>query len=62
MGTGSTCARQRPYIVFGLLYRALRQLKYIRSDVRVVLSSGYDDADGPRRFAGEGLADFILRD
>jgi two-component system, cell cycle sensor histidine kinase and response regulator CckA len=38
---------------------ALRQVKGIRPDMRVVLSSGYDEADAVRRFAVEGLADFI---
>jgi two-component system, cell cycle sensor histidine kinase and response regulator CckA len=40
---------------------ALRQLKSIRPEVRVVLSSGYDEVDAVRRFAGEGLADFIQK-
>jgi CheY-like chemotaxis protein len=40
---------------------ALRQLKEIRQDVRVVLSSGYDEADQVRRFAGEGLVGFIQK-
>jgi PAS domain S-box-containing protein len=40
---------------------ALRQLKEILPEVRVVLSSGYDEADTARRFAGEGLADFIQK-
>jgi two-component system cell cycle sensor histidine kinase/response regulator CckA len=38
---------------------ALRQLNEICSDVRVVLSSGYDQANAVQRFAGEGFADFI---
>jgi PAS domain S-box-containing protein len=40
---------------------ALRQLKSIRPEVRVVLSSGYNEVDAVRRFAGEGLADFIQK-
>jgi two-component system, cell cycle sensor histidine kinase and response regulator CckA len=40
---------------------ALRQLKEICSDVRVVLSSGYDQADAVQRFAGDGFADFIQK-
>jgi CheY-like chemotaxis protein len=40
---------------------ALHQLKEIRPDVRVVLSSGYDEADQVRRFAGEGLVGFIQK-
>jgi two-component system, cell cycle sensor histidine kinase and response regulator CckA len=40
---------------------ALRQLKEIRSDVRVVLSSGYDEIDAVQRFAGESSFDFIQK-
>jgi PAS domain S-box-containing protein len=40
---------------------ALRLLRQIRPGVRVVLSSGYDEVDAVRRFAGQGLADFIQK-
>ena len=40
---------------------ALRHLKEIRSDVRVVLSSGYDEADAVQRLAGDGSVDFIQK-
>jgi signal transduction histidine kinase/ActR/RegA family two-component response regulator len=40
---------------------ALRQLKEIRRDVRVVLSSGYNEADKVRRLMGEGFTDFIQK-
>ena len=40
---------------------ALRQLKEIRSDVRVVLSSGYDEGDAIQRLAGENWVDFIQK-
>ncbi len=40
---------------------ALRQLKEIRPDVRVVLSSGFDESDAIQRLAGESLVDFIQK-
>ena len=36
-----------------------RELRAIRGDVRVILSSGYDEAEATRRFAGGGLAGFL---
>ncbi len=34
-------------------------MRHIRSDVRVILSSGYNEQDATERFAGKGLAGFI---
>ena len=39
----------------------LQELRRIQDDVRVVLSSGYDESDIARRFAGRGLAAFIQK-
>jgi CheY-like chemotaxis protein len=38
---------------------AFHELRKIRSDIRVILSSGYDEQEVARRFAGEGMAGFI---
>jgi len=43
------------------LEEALVRLKSVRPDVRVVLSSGYDEADATRRFTGKGLAGFVQK-
>ncbi|MEX2264040.1 MAG: response regulator [Bryobacteraceae bacterium] len=40
---------------------ALRQLKLIRPDVPVILSSGYNEVETIRRFTGKGLAGFIQK-
>jgi len=40
---------------------ALRELKAVRSDVKVILSSGFNEAEAVRRFAGAGLAGFIQK-
>ncbi len=40
---------------------ALRELKAIRPDVKVILSSGHTEAEAVRRFAGGGLAGFIQK-
>ena len=40
---------------------ALVRLKGIREDIRVVLSSGYNEADATRRFTGKGLAGFVQK-
>ena len=40
---------------------AFRELKRIRPDVRVILSSGYREEDATRKFIGEGLAGFIQK-
>jgi PAS domain S-box-containing protein len=40
---------------------ALARLKDIQSDIPVVLSSGYNEADATRRFTGKGLAGFIQK-
>ena len=36
-------------------------MRRIRSDVRVILSSGYNEQDAVARFAGRGLAGFIQK-
>jgi len=40
---------------------AFRELRRIRSDVRVLLSSGYNEQDVTQRFVGKGLAGFIQK-
>jgi CheY-like chemotaxis protein len=40
---------------------ALARLKSIQSDIPVVLSSGYNEADATRRFTGKKLAGFIQK-
>jgi PAS domain S-box-containing protein len=40
---------------------ALRQLQRINSEVRVLLSSGYNEVEAVQRFAGQGLAGFIQK-
>jgi len=40
---------------------AFRELRRIRGDVRVVLSSGYDEQDVTRRFFGEGPTGFVQK-
>ena len=37
------------------------RLRHIRPDVRVVLTSGYDEADATGGFRGTGLAGFIQK-
>jgi len=39
----------------------LRELRRIRPDVRVIVSSGYDEQEATSRLAGEGLAGFIQK-
>ncbi len=38
-----------------------RQLRSIKPEVRVILSSGYNEVEAVRRFAGKGLAGFIQK-
>ncbi|HVW86976.1 MAG TPA: response regulator, partial [Bryobacteraceae bacterium] len=38
-----------------------RELRMIRPDVRIILSSGYNEADAVRRFTGKGLTGFIQK-
>ena len=38
-----------------------RELRRIRPDVRVILSSGYDEQETTSRFAGKGLAGFLQK-
>jgi PAS domain S-box-containing protein len=40
---------------------AFQELRRIRPDVRVILSSGYNEQDATNRFAGKGLAGFIQK-
>ncbi len=40
---------------------AFREIHRLRSDVRVILSSGYNEQDVVQRFAGKGLAGFIQK-
>jgi DNA-binding NtrC family response regulator len=40
---------------------AFEEIKRIRADARVVLSSGYNEQDAIGRFAGKGLAGFIQK-
>ena len=38
-----------------------RELRRLRADVRVLLSSGYNEQDATNRFAGKGLAGFLQK-
>jgi YesN/AraC family two-component response regulator len=38
-----------------------RELRSIRSDVKVILTSGYSEQEVNRRFLGEGIAGFIQK-
>jgi PAS domain S-box-containing protein len=40
---------------------AFRHMKTIRGDVRVILSSGYNEVEAVRRFTGKGLAGFLQK-
>lgn len=40
---------------------AFREMRRIRGDARVILSSGYNEQDATNRFAGKGLAGFIQK-
>jgi PAS domain S-box-containing protein len=40
---------------------AFRELRRMRQDVRVILSSGYNEMDAVSKFAGKGLAGFIQK-
>ncbi len=40
---------------------ALRQMQMIDPQVRVLLSSGYNEVEAVQRFAGKGLAGFIQK-
>jgi two-component system, cell cycle sensor histidine kinase and response regulator CckA len=40
---------------------AFRHLKTLRPEVRVVLSSGYNEVEAVRRFTGKGLAGFLQK-
>ena len=40
---------------------AFSELRRIRDDVRVILSSGYNEQEATNRFAGKGLAGFIQK-
>ena len=38
-----------------------RELRHVKSDVRVIMSSGYTEQEVIQRFAGKGLAGFIQK-
>ena len=40
---------------------ALREMRRVMPAVKVILSSGYDESDALRQFAGEGLAGFLQK-
>jgi two-component system cell cycle sensor histidine kinase/response regulator CckA len=40
---------------------ALNELRRVRPDVKIVLSSGYHEAEAIRRFAGQRLSGFIQK-
>jgi signal transduction histidine kinase/ActR/RegA family two-component response regulator len=40
---------------------ALREMQKIRPDVKIILSSGYSEAEAVQRFTGKGLAGFIQK-
>jgi CheY-like chemotaxis protein len=40
---------------------AFREMRSLRPDVRVVLTSGYNEQDATNRFAGKGLAGFLQK-
>jgi len=40
---------------------ALRQMRLVRPDIRIVLSSGYNEAEALRRFAGQQFSGFIQK-
>jgi CheY-like chemotaxis protein len=39
----------------------LRELRHLRGDVSVILSSGYNEQEVTQRFTGKGLAGFIQK-
>jgi len=41
--------------------QAFREMRAIRPDVKAILTSGYDEQESTRRFAGEGLAGFLQK-
>jgi len=41
--------------------QALRAMQQINPQVRVLLSSGYNEVEAVQRFAGKGLAGFIQK-
>jgi two-component system cell cycle sensor histidine kinase/response regulator CckA len=41
--------------------RALREMRRIRPDLRVVVSSGYGEAEAARRFAGLEVSGFLQK-
>jgi DNA-binding NarL/FixJ family response regulator len=40
---------------------ALRELRRVRPDVKIVLSSGFNEAEAIQRFAGQRLSGFIQK-
>ena len=39
----------------------LKRMRSMRTDIPIILSSGYDKADAVRRFEGRGLAAFLQK-
>jgi CheY-like chemotaxis protein len=39
----------------------LRELRNIRPDIKVILSSGFNEVEAIRRFTGKGLAGFVQK-
>ena len=55
---------ERTKYPFGLLMsgeETLRRLQGIRSDVKAILTSGYNEVEAIQRFTGKGLAGFIQK-
>jgi two-component system, cell cycle sensor histidine kinase and response regulator CckA len=40
---------------------AFSELRHLQKDVKVILSSGYDEQEVTREFAGQGLSGFIQK-
>jgi YesN/AraC family two-component response regulator len=41
--------------------QCFRELKQLRPDVKVIMSSGYNEQEVTQKFAGKGLAGFIQK-
>ncbi len=41
--------------------QTLRELKLVRPNLKVLLTSGYNEVEAVHRFAGKGLAGFIQK-
>ena len=38
-----------------------REMRLIRADIKVIISSGYNESDATQRFVGKGLAGFVQK-